>query len=152
MRIFYVPIPRFQSLCACSSSFFPSEQVRRTRHQIFQNINADYYGFRDEEDGVLLRVEGGAETAMRAEAVSLWAEQRREREAAAAGAASGPGALWGGEAGAAGAEFVAYVPLPDVRDIEERVLEKKKRDLLAKYVSEDLLAQQETARMLREGE
>ena len=28
-------------------------QVRRTRHQLLQHIDADYYGFRDEEDGVL---------------------------------------------------------------------------------------------------
>lgn len=39
--------------------FFPSRsfQVRRTRHQMNKAIDADYYGFRDEEDGVLEKVE-----------------------------------------------------------------------------------------------
>ena len=40
-------------------------QVRRTRHQLYQHINGDYYGFRDEEDGVLEKVEGEAERVVR---------------------------------------------------------------------------------------
>ena len=42
-------------------------QVRRTRHDMYKFIDADYYGFRDEEDGVLAAAEGPAEKAMRAE-------------------------------------------------------------------------------------
>lgn len=34
---------------------------------MYRAINADYYGFRDEEDGVLERVEAGAEAEMRAQ-------------------------------------------------------------------------------------
>ena len=41
--------------------------MRRTRHQLLQLIDADYYGFRDEEDGVLVQVEQKAEAALRAE-------------------------------------------------------------------------------------
>ena len=40
-------------------------QLRRTRHQMYQHINADYYGFRDEEDGVLEKVEAEAERSIR---------------------------------------------------------------------------------------
>ncbi len=40
-------------------------QLRRTRHQMYQHINADYYGFRDEEDGVLEKVEAEAERKVR---------------------------------------------------------------------------------------
>lgn len=39
--------------------------MRRTRHQMYQHINADYYGFRDEEDGVLEKVEAEAERRVR---------------------------------------------------------------------------------------
>lgn len=46
------------------------------------------------------------------------------------------------------AQFVAYVPLPDSKEIEQRVLNKKKADLLAKYASEALLAQQQEAKAL----
>lgn len=31
-------------------------QVRRTRAEMHRAINADYYGFRDEEDGILEKV------------------------------------------------------------------------------------------------
>ena len=41
--------------------------VRRSRHQMYKGIDPDYYGFRDEEDGVLERVEVEAERMLRAE-------------------------------------------------------------------------------------
>ncbi|KAF5837178.1 Isy1-like splicing family-domain-containing protein [Dunaliella salina] len=47
-----------------------------------------------------------------------------------------------------GARFVAYVPLPDQKAIEQLVLEKKKADLLAKYTSESLVKEQEEAKSL----
>lgn len=47
-----------------------------------------------------------------------------------------------------GARFVAYVPLPDQKAIEQLVLEKKKADLLAKYTSDSLAKEQEEAKSL----
>jgi len=41
--------------------------VRKTRFQMHKAIDPDYYGFRDEEDGVLVKVEEEAEKNMRAE-------------------------------------------------------------------------------------
>jgi pre-mRNA-splicing factor ISY1 len=111
--------------------------VRRTRHQMYQTIDADYYGFRDEEDGILQRVEAEAEAGLRARAVEQWEHEQVERDAAAGGAGAG-GAHDGG---IGDAQFVAHVPLPDSADIESLVLAKKKRDLLAKYASKDLQAE-----------
>lgn len=45
-------------------------------------------------------------------------------------------------------QFVAYVPLPDQKEIEMRVLDKKKAELMAKYTSESLLREQQQARAL----
>lgn len=42
-------------------------QVRRTRKQLYEHIDGDYYGYRDEEDGVLVKVEAEAEAVMRKE-------------------------------------------------------------------------------------
>ena len=39
-------------------------------------------------------------------------------------------------------EFVVHVPLPDEKEIERRVLEKKKKDLLSRYASEGLVEEQ----------
>ena len=137
--------------------------VRRTRHQMLKAIDADYYGYRDEEDGVLEKVEAVAEASMREAAVASWEAAEAERAAAAeeAGGAAGGGAGGAGaarararqlvareEAAGAGADFVAHVPLPDPRSIEQLVLDRKKRDLLNKYASEGLQAEEEEAREL----
>ena len=45
-------------------------------------------------------------------------------------------------------QFVAYVPLPDQKAIEQMVLQKKKQELLAKYTSETLAKQQQEAKQL----
>ncbi|MBA0552634.1 hypothetical protein Golob_023426 [Gossypium lobatum] len=51
----------------------PSElRKRRTRYDIYMSINASYYGYRDEEDGILARVEGPTKANMRIEAEEEW--------------------------------------------------------------------------------
>ena len=47
-----------------------------------------------------------------------------------------------------GEQFVAYVPLPEQKEIEMRVMARKKQELLAKYASEGLIRQQEEAKQL----
>lgn len=124
----------------------PPKQVRRTRHDLYRGIDPDYYGFRDEEDGVLEKVEAEAERFLRAEAIAEWEAKESERQE-----------LMKKTHGVAGIDkqveddaprFVAYVPLPDQKAIEQRVLEKKKQDLLAKYTSESLLKEQQDAKAL----
>lgn len=39
-------------------------------------------------------------------------------------------------------EFVAHVPLPDEKEIERMVVEKKKQELLSKYASDDLVKEE----------
>ncbi len=167
----------------------------------YKGIDPDYYGFRDEEDGVLERVEAEAEKLMRAEvgagggrarcagcagcagcssrrhqhpgalhavppprprpaggppptslpprapqAILEWEQREQERSAAAASVAGGAVNVQTGDEDAP--EFVAYVPLPDQKDIELRILEKKKRDLLAKYTSDSLQQEQEAAKAM----
>ncbi len=129
----------------------PPRTVRRTRQQMYQSIDADYYGFRDEEDGVLLRVEADAETRLREEAETRWRLEQAEREQAAADVSHAqPGAAAGAHAGEwAGADpFVAHVPLPEASTIEALVLAKKKADLLSKYVSSEQQAQEAQAKAM----
>ena len=76
-----------------------------------------------------------------------WAEKEEERRAAMASTASGQAAGAGGHEDE-GPQFVAYVPLPEQAAIEQLVLEKKKLDLLAKYTSDSLAAQQQEAKSL----
>lgn len=45
-------------------------------------------------------------------------------------------------------EFVVHVPLPDEREIERMVVEKKKLELLSKYTSENFLEEQTEAKSM----
>ena len=47
-----------------------------------------------------------------------------------------------------GERFVAHVPLPDEREIQSAVLQKKKADLMAKYASSELTAQEAEAKAM----
>ncbi|GIL43642.1 hypothetical protein Vafri_1315 [Volvox africanus] len=130
----------------------PVKVARRSRHQMYRAIDPDYYGFRDEEDGVLERVEAEAEKMIRMQAVLDWEEKEMERQKALSSVAT-HGSAGGGAGGAAGegdegARFIAYVPLPDQQAIEAKILEMKRNDLLAKYTSDALLHQQAQAKAL----
>ncbi|GJS56302.1 pre-mRNA-splicing factor ISY1 [Tanacetum coccineum] len=121
----------------------PELRKRRSRYDIYKRIDVSYYGYRDDEDGVLEKVERGAEERIRAESVAEWVrleeiekeawkmeedvvmEERRERER--------------GMEEEKEKEFVVHVSLPDEKEFEKMVLEKKKRELLSKYASEELL-------------
>ncbi|XP_021274103.1 pre-mRNA-splicing factor ISY1 homolog [Herrania umbratica] len=148
----------------------PELRKRRTRYDIYKRIDASYYGYRDDEDGVLERVEGPAEAKIRAEAEEEWRrveEIRREarrgaKEVVSVGAAVREVLLRKRrnvveeerrerrgeekERMEKEREFVVHVPLPDEKEIERMVVEKKKMELLSKYASEGLLEEQSEAK------
>lgn len=124
------------------------KQVFRTRAQLFRSITPDYYGFRDEEDGVLLSVEVDAEAAMQAKAQAEWEEKEQERLAALASVTDKDARKQLQQQQQEEQQFVAYVPLPDQKAIEQLVLQKKKQELLSKYTSEALAKQQEEAKSM----
>ncbi|KAM0939846.1 putative pre-mRNA-splicing factor Isy1, helix hairpin bin domain superfamily [Dioscorea sansibarensis] len=152
----------------------PEIKKRRTRYDIYKRIDASYYGYRDDEDGILQKVEGPAEREMRAEAVAEWKRMDEIRKEARRAVKSGevaavrPAAaeiLFEGEEdvveeerrierekeeGERGREheFVVHVPLPDEKEIERRIVEKRKEELLNMYVSNALLDQQNEARTM----
>ena len=103
-----------------------------------------------QEDGLLLKAEAEAEGPLRARAIAEWEEREAERQASLAAVRGGmeDGEGGGGVGGAAEPAFVAYVPLPDQKEIEARVLESKKAALLNKYASESLQKEQQEAREL----
>jgi pre-mRNA-splicing factor ISY1 len=137
--------------------------ARRTRAQLAKGLTPDYYGFRDEDDGALLRLERAAEQpgkgayalarqreweAAHGEAAAAAKRQRGEGAAGAGGAAAAAAGREdddGHEEGGAR----AFVALPDRAQIEAAVVAKKKRELLARYASDAALRQQaETQAML----
>ncbi|KAJ0046546.1 hypothetical protein Pint_05013 [Pistacia integerrima] len=148
----------------------PELRKRRTRYDIYKRIDASYYGYRDDEDGVLERVEAPAEVKMRAEAEEEWRrmeEIRREaKKAVKSGEVVSVGVLKDllfeeeedvveeerreieREKIEKEREFVVHVPLPDEKEIEKMVVERKKMELLKKYATEDLVEEQNEAKAL----
>ncbi|CAA7053027.1 unnamed protein product [Microthlaspi erraticum] len=149
----------------------PELRKRRTRYDIYKRIDSSYYGYRDEEDGILENLEKNSEGGIRKVSLDEWRrldEVRREaRKGAAevvsvgAAAAAAKEVLFEEEEDVVEEErmekereeekvreFVVHVPLPDEKEIEKMVLEKKKMDLLSMYASEDLVEQQSEAKAM----
>ncbi|XP_057950648.1 uncharacterized protein LOC131145525 [Malania oleifera] len=148
----------------------PELRKRRSRYDIYKRIDASYYGYRDDEDGVLERLEVTAEEKMRAAAVEEWRvveEVKREaRKAVKSGevvnvARAPAGLLFEEEEDVVEEErkekereemekreFVVHVPLPDEKEIERMVVERKKMELLNKYASESLVEEQFEAKTM----
>uniref|UniRef100_A0A3P9PL03 Pre-mRNA-splicing factor ISY1 homolog n=1 Tax=Poecilia reticulata TaxID=8081 RepID=A0A3P9PL03_POERE len=94
---------------------------RKTRGELMKDVDAEYYGYRDEDDGVLLPLE--AEYERKDE------ENREETE------------------GEEGVGFIAHVPVPSQKEqVEEALVRRKKMELLQRYASETLQAQSQEAR------
>ncbi|CAK8538917.1 unnamed protein product [Lathyrus sativus] len=152
----------------------PELRKRRTRYDIYKRINAAYYGYRDDEDGILEPLEAAAEKDMQREAEDEWHRLDMIRKEARKAVRSGEVA----EVTTAAREilheeeedvveeermkeremrdrfdkkereFIVHVPLPDEKEIEKMVLQKKKTDLLNKYVSDVLMEEQTEAKDL----
>lgn len=132
------------------------QKPRRTRGDMFKGITPDYYGYRDEDDGVLVRDEAAAETAAIAEAVDEHHRAKRAKRANDGHSAAGDDdsddgeaeaaedraleaeaeeafvRMKGGNSAATDATMRAYVPVVSQDAIAEAILEKKKAALLAK--------------------
>ncbi|XP_075869482.1 pre-mRNA-splicing factor ISY1 homolog isoform X1 [Nelusetta ayraudi] len=172
----------------------PAPALRRTRGELMKDVDAEYYGYRDEDDGVLLPLEaqyekqGAAAAAAAAaveaarctqcvcvcvcvslqEAVQKW---RAEKEARLSGDKAQEEvqqqeeeeqSIYSahqeeddeeeeqeeqeGEQGAV--TFMAHVPVPSQKEVEEALVRRKKMELLQRYASETLQAQSQTAKTL----
>jgi pre-mRNA-splicing factor ISY1 len=95
--------------------------VRRTRFQMHKAITPDYYGFRDEEDGLLLRVEPDAERVIKAQVGRRgWGGSRTARRRPARPGSTGfkgAAAALGGEG--AGSRGPPSIPQPPSNPLAE---------------------------------
>merc|ERR1711997_127872 len=72
----------YRGLCSiptCVRELFESnapEAPRKTRAELMKDIDAAYYGFRDDDDGLLVPLEVEAEKAAIEAAVKEWKEKR----------------------------------------------------------------------------
>lgn len=137
------------------------EAPRKTRKQLFRNIQPDYYGWRDEEDGMLLLAEQEAEIEAVQNAVARWKADapnrpaKKQRTAAPVQAQGSPAPEepeQDEEAPAADgtkkSEFKSYVDVPTMEDIQKLIVEKKKLALLKRYATPEMVKQSVESKML----
>ncbi|XP_064858204.1 pre-mRNA-splicing factor ISY1 homolog [Oncorhynchus nerka] len=142
----------------------PIPPPRKSRAELMKDIDAEYYGYRDEDDGALVPLEQEYEKEVILKAVEKW---KTEREARLAGGREEveeeeehmyavkedehsddeTREQMEGEDGTL-TSFIAHVPVPSQKEIEEALVRRKKMELLQKYASETLMAQSEEAKTL----
>lgn len=96
----------------------PPPPPRKTRAELMKDIDADYYGYRDDDDGILLPLEQRAEREARERAVDEWSAQNEKQEPEVEQEV----------------ETTAQRAIPSQQDIQEALLARKKQELLEKYV------------------
>nr|CAB3257060.1 pre-mRNA-splicing factor ISY1 homolog [Phallusia mammillata] len=135
------------------------KKAQKTRGQLMKFIDADYYGYRDEDDGVIVPLERELEETVVAEAVREWkeAEPLKEEEDSDIYSQVKTETTEDGEeifqfreveTQEGARPFVAHVPVPSQQDVEDALLRRKKRELLEQYASEALQAQSAEAKTL----
>jgi len=147
----------------------PPAAPRKNRAELMKDIDADYYGYRDEDDGVLCPLEQEAEKEAIAKKVAEW---KGKKESILQGEAptdetegTEPSDIYAVKDGEESDEeaaveamdtseveqqthFIAHVPVPSQKDIEEALVRRKKLELLQRYASETLRAETDEAKEL----
>lgn len=138
----------------------PPPPSRKTRAELMKNINADYYGYRDEDDGILCEIEQEKEKKLIAEKIEEWREQRDAGEIIKTEDDNDSRTANINDELDEGLEemkkkvlghfqpFVAHVPVPSQKEVEAALLERKKEQLRQRYISEALQQQTEEAKTL----
>lgn len=146
----------------------PTLPQRKTRAQMMKLIDADYYGYRDEDDGVLVPLEMEHEKQIINDAVEEWKSKKeagllsdeviqskeKEDEEDIYAVAPDSGSEEEDEDSSKmdtteGQErYVAHVPVPSQKEVEEALLRRKKMELFEKYASESLMKQGKEAKAL----
>ncbi|XP_031557979.1 pre-mRNA-splicing factor ISY1 homolog [Actinia tenebrosa] len=137
----------------------PPKAPRKTRAELYKDVDADYYGYRDEDDGVLVPIEQEVEKDAIARAMEEY-QRRKEEEvdeeeeeeediyAVQAGEEASDNEMETEEGAEGEQTFVSHVPVPSQQEVEQMLVHRKKMELLDKYASEALIQQSQEAKAL----
>jgi len=139
----------------------PPAPPRKTRGELYKDVDADYYGYRDEDDGVLVPLEQDIEKEAIARAMEEWerrkeegelgSEQEQEEEniyAVSKDQEDSDEEMETDQNAEGNQPFVAHVPVPSQKEVEEMLVQRKKMELLEKYASDTLIQQSQEAKTL----
>uniref|UniRef100_A0A3B4ATX0 Uncharacterized protein n=1 Tax=Periophthalmus magnuspinnatus TaxID=409849 RepID=A0A3B4ATX0_9GOBI len=128
----------------------PAPEVRKTRAELMKDVDAEYYGYRDEDDGVLLPLEAQHEKNVIQEAVEKWRSEkdqnRTEEEEDIYKVTDHQFCISRISFCSDSQYFVVNIVL--YFQVEEALIRRKKMELLQRYASETLQHQSREARTL----
>ncbi|ESO09226.1 hypothetical protein HELRODRAFT_190435 [Helobdella robusta] len=112
----------------------PPPPPKKTRGEFMQNVDADYYGYRDEDDCIIFEQEAQKEAEVE---ISIFARKQ-------------PSKVEPGMETCHENHLKSYhVPVPSQKEIEQALVIRKKREILEKYASEALqVSEEETKKLL----
>nr|SVE83781.1 EOG090X09UC [Daphnia pulex] len=143
----------------------PMPVPKKSRAELMKDIDADYYGYRDDDDGILIPLEQEAEKEAVAKAVAEWQAKKEaglleldknyatEENIYTTRKLKDDSVLADSdeEMETEAPRFVAHVAVPSQKEVEEAILRRKKQELLEKYVSSELLMEtEETSKTVNE--
>lgn len=130
----------------------PPPPPKKTRAELDVLVDADYYGYRDDDDGVLIPLEEKADKIATQKAIQEWKEKQKKRLAEENGGDKSDNEnddddfelnfsavnertqnIADDPMGLLAPRFTAHVPVPSQKDIEAALLKKKKLELLKRY-------------------
>jgi len=122
----------------------PPPPPRKTRAELMKDIDADYYGYMDDDDGILIPLEQKAKKQAIAKAVTEYKEKKETRLGKEDSSDEEPEEnIYAVEESDSDEEmpevdgsqqrFVAHVPVPSQQEVEQALLRRKKHELLEKY-------------------
>ncbi|CAB3243965.1 unnamed protein product [Arctia plantaginis] len=118
----------------------PPPPPRRTRADLMRDVDADYYGYRDDDDGLLMPLEQEAEKEAIANAVDEWKRNKEENKDQDLSDEENiypedpdDKRIEDEEAEPVRQVVTSHVAVPSQKDIEEALLRRKKQELLEKY-------------------
>ncbi|XP_075235700.1 pre-mRNA-splicing factor ISY1 homolog [Lycorma delicatula] len=143
----------------------PPPPPRKTKGEMMKDIDADYYGYRDDDDGVLIPLESKEEkkaifkkvaedlmarkeAALRGELIEDKIDDEEDIYAVTADLDSSDNDDDGNEGESGQPRFIAHVPVPSQKEVELALLQRKKQELLERYASDMICKQEEEAKDL----
>lgn len=113
----------------------PPPPPRKTRGELMREVDANYYGYLDDDDGVLIPLEEKASKEALKKSVEEWKEKLKKGELNTGGDDKEDEEMPAIEETdeLLAPRFVSHVSVPTQKDIEDALLRKKKRELMEQY-------------------
>lgn len=123
----------------------PPPPPRKTRAELMKDIDADYYGYMDDDDGILIPLEVKAEKTAVQNTVAEWKSKKEQKMDTGSSdeeteevdiyavADSDEESEQKEVVDGSQQRFVAHVPVPSQQDIEQALLRRRKQELMEKY-------------------